>query len=78
MKRLRTRGYDIEGNGFFRVFRVNMLNKVLPIGNLRNGTGIKPALVLTCLHLFGKPVFKVLVRYEPILHKIYLRIGKAR
>jgi len=78
MKRLRTPGYDIEGNGFFRVFRLNMLNKLVPIGNLRNGTGIKPALVLLCLHWFGRPVFRLLIRYEPLLHKLYLRIGKTR
>lgn len=76
MKTLRTSRYDIEGNGFFRVFRFNILDKFFPIGNLRGGTGLKPALVLLCLHWFGKPVFKILIRYEQQLHKIYLKFRK--
>lgn len=78
MKTLRTSSYDIEGNSFFRVFRLNMLNYLVPIGNFRTGTGIKPALVLLCLHWFGKPIFKILIRFEPYLHKLYMKIGKAR
>lgn len=78
MKTLRTSSYDIEGNRFFRVFRINLLNILVPIGNFRTGTGIKPALVLLFLHWFGKPIFKILVRFEPFLHKLYMKIGKVR
>lgn len=76
MKPLRTAHYDIEGNSFFRVFRFNVLNKLIPIGNYKTGTGMKAGLVLLCLHWFGKPLFKVLVRFEPYLHKIYLKLGR--
>ena len=77
MKTLRTSNYDIEGNGFFRVFRLNIFNRILPIGNFRAGTGFKPALVLLCLHWFGKPVFIFLIRYEQQLHKLYLKFRKS-
>lgn len=77
MKTLRTKSYDITGNTFFRVFRINVLNKIVPIGNFRTGTGLKPALVLLCLHWFGKPIFKILIRFEPYIHKLYLRLGRA-
>jgi len=77
MKTLRTSNYDIAGNSFFRVFRFNLLNKIVPIGNFRLGTGLKPGLVLLFLHWFGKPIFTVLVRFEPLLHKIYMKLGRA-
>lgn len=77
MKKLRTSSYDIEGNSFFRVFRLNILNILIPIGNFRAGTGLKSALVLLCLHCFGKPVFKILIRYEQQLHKLYLKVHKS-
>jgi len=78
MKTLRTASYDIQGNGFFRVFRFNLLNMIVPIGNYRAGTGLKSALVLLCLHWFGKPILGLLVRFEPHLHRLYLRIKKSK
>lgn len=77
MKTLRTSHYDIQGNNFFRVFRLNLLNVLVPIGNFGAGTGLKSGLVLLCLHWFGKPAFKILVRFEPHLHRLYLRIRKT-
>ena len=77
MKRLRTRQNDITGNSFFRVFRLNAVNKVIPLGNYRFGVGLKPALVLLVLHYFGRPVFQLLVRYEPQLHRLYQKLKRG-
>lgn len=76
MKNVRTPKYDLTGNGFFRVFRFNMLNKVIPTGNFRQGTGFKPALILLFLHWFGRPLFRVLIRYEAQLHRLYQKLKK--
>ncbi len=76
MAKLRTPDYDISGNTITRVLRFNLLNKIVPIGNYRLGTGLKPGLVLLVLHWFGRPLFRLLIRYEPFLHRIYQRLRK--
>ena len=76
MSKLRTLKYDISGNTMLRVLRFNLLNKLVPIGNYRLGTGLKPGLVLLLLHWFGRPLFTVLIRYEPQLHRLYQRFRK--
>jgi len=76
MPRLRTDTYDMTGSSFFRVLRFNLLNKLVPIGNYRLGTGLKPGLVLLFLHWFGRPLFKILIHYEPQLHRLYQKIKR--
>ena len=78
MRRLRTDDFDLDGNSFFRVLKFNLVDKLLPIGNFRAGTGLKPGLVLLFLHWFGRPLFKVLIRYEPHLHRLYLKLGRSK
>lgn len=76
MPRLRTDTYDMTGSSFCRVLRFNLLNKLVPIGNYRLGTGLKPGLVLLFLHWFGRPLFKILIHYEPQLHRLYQKIKR--
>ncbi len=76
MPLLRTNDYDVTGNSFFRVLRFNLLNKLVPTGNYRLGTGLKPGLVLLFLHWFGRPLFRILIRYEPQLHRLYRKIKR--
>lgn len=76
MPHLRTDDYDVTGNSFFRVLRFNLLNKLVPTGNYRLGTGLKPGLVLLFLHWFGRPLFRILIHYEPQLHRLYLKIKR--
>ncbi len=78
MRTLRNSRHDIEGNGFWRVFRLNVLNKVLALGNYRFGIGLRPALVLMVLHYLGRPVFSLLIRYEPQFHRLYQILRKER
>ncbi len=76
MGRVRNSRFDISGDGFFRVLRFNLVNKLLPTGNYRMGTGLRPGLTLLFLHWFGKPLFRILIHYEPYLHRIYQRFRK--
>lgn len=71
MTKLRTGQHDVRGNNFFRVVRLNALNKILPLGNYRHGVGLRPALVLLVLHNLGKPIFMLLIRHEQRLHRFY-------
>ena len=76
MKNLKTSRYDITGNSFFRVLRFNVFNKVVPTGNYRMGTGLRPGMTLLLLHWFGRPLFRLLIRYEPQLHRLYQKLKK--
>ena len=76
MKHLRTSRYDISGNSFFRVLRFNLFNRVVPTGNYWLGTGLRPGLTLLFLHWFGRPLFRILIRYEPQLHRLYLKLKR--
>jgi hypothetical protein len=76
MKPIRTSRFDIAGNGFFRVFRFNLLNSIVPLGVSGRGTGLKAGLVLLFLHWFGRPLFYILIRYERYLHRFYLKFKK--
>lgn len=76
MKNLKTPRYDITGNSFFRVLRFNLLNKVAPTGNYRRGTGLRPGMTLLFLHWFGRPLFRLLIRYEPHLHRLHQKLKR--
>lgn len=78
MPTLRTVRNDIRGNSFIRVVRINVLNKLVPLGNYRFGVGLRPALVLLVLHYFSRPLFYLLVRYEHQLHRMYQKLRKER
>ena len=76
MKYLRTSRFDITGNSFFRVLRFSLLNKLVPTGNYRLGTGLRPGLTLLFLHWLGRPLFRILIHYEPQLHRLYLKLKR--
>jgi len=76
MKNLKTLRYDITGNSFFRVLRFNLVNKLVPTGNYRLRTGLRPGMTLLFLHWFGRPIFRLFIRYEPQLHRLYQKLKK--
>ncbi len=78
MGKLKTSRFDITGNGFFRVLRLNLFNKLIPIGAYRRGTGLIPGLFLLFLHWFGRPLFRILIHYEPYLHRLYQKIKRQK
>ncbi len=78
MRPLKTTQNDLAGHGFFRVFVVNLFDKVIPLGNFRNGPGLKPALVLLGLHWCGRLLFGILIRQEHRLHRVYQFLRRRR
>ncbi len=78
MRTLRTPGHDVAGISFFRTFRLNVLNKIIPLGNYRLGTGLRPAVVLLVLHYVSRPIFSLLIRYEPQVHRLYQVVRRGR
>lgn len=75
---LKTLNHDLSGNRFQRVFRLNLLDRLVPLGILRGGTGLKPALVLLFLHCCGGPMFSLLIRYERQMHRLYQLLRRRR
>lgn len=67
-----SRRFDLAGFEFPRVTRLLMLNRIIPIGNLGGGGGVRCLVVLAILHLLGRPLFTVLIRYEHRLHSLYM------
>lgn len=78
MHPLKTSNHDLTGNGFPRVFRLNVLDRFIPLGILGGGTGLKPALVLLFLHRCGRPLFHLLIRYERQTHRLYQLLRRGR
>lgn len=78
MRKVNSPRFDISGNSFFRVLRFNLVNTLIPTGNYRMGTGLRPGLTLLILHWFGRPMFRFLIHYEPHLHRIYQLIRKKQ
>jgi len=76
MRKVNSPRFDISGNSFFRVLRLNLVNTLIPTGNYRMGTGLRPGLTLLFLHWLGRPLFRLLIRYEPQLHRLYQKLKK--
>ncbi|MHB8808929.1 MAG: hypothetical protein ACYC9M_02800 [Desulfobulbaceae bacterium] len=66
-----TQRCDLAGNSVLRVFRHQLLARCLPLGNYRGGAGMKCLVIFAVLHYLGRPLFRVLVRYERRLHSLY-------
>lgn len=73
-----TRRCDIAGNGIYRTFRQQVYARILPMGNFRGGAGLRCLLVLSVLHGIGRPVFRILIRYERQLAALYRWLQRVR
>ena len=62
---------DLTGNSVLRVCRLQLLARLIPMGNYRGGAGFRCLLVLAVLHYLGGPVFQVLIRFERQLAGLY-------
>lgn len=62
---------DLAGNSVLRLFRHQVLARCIPLGNYRGGAGLKCLVIFVVLHYLGRPLFRVLVRYEQRLHSLY-------
>ncbi len=68
-----------SGRGdIFRVSRLTVLNRWIPLGNLAGGPGWRCCATLAVLHYLGRPLFIVLVRYENQLTALYRRLKSVR
>jgi hypothetical protein len=62
---------DLTGNSILRVCRQQLLSRFIPTGNYRGGAGGRCMVVFLVLHYLGRPLFRVLVRFERELSFLY-------
>lgn len=55
--------HDLQGNELPRLIKTAMMSKVVPLGNFRGGPGGRCLAVLTLLHYFGYPIYRILAQY---------------
>lgn len=65
-----TKKYDLAGNTLAKLIKIAAFGKVVPIGNLRGGPGLRCLLVLSLLHYGGYTMYLVNARYGHRLQKI--------
>jgi len=53
MKPVLNERFELAGNEMLRLVRLCVFGKVVPIGNLRGGPGVRCLAVLCLLHYFG-------------------------
>ena len=63
MKSLLDRRYDIRGNELVRVVKLSLFARLVPVGNLRGGPGMRCLAVMFVLHYLGAPLYAFLARY---------------
>jgi hypothetical protein len=79
MKTLLTRRFDLAGSEISRIIRILMFNRLIPVGNLASGGGVRSLFVLAILHLLGRPIFWLLIKQErrvDALHKMVNRLKR--
>lgn len=80
MKEVRVTGkqFDLGRGEIGRITRISTLNKLLPMGNLGGGPGIRCLVVLTVLHRVGRPLFRLMIPHEDRLTALYKRIKREK
>ena len=65
-----TKRFDLAGSEISRMIRILVFNRLIPVGNLAGGAGIRCLLVLAILHVLGRPIFRLLVQQEQRIHAL--------
>ncbi|MBW1636010.1 MAG: hypothetical protein JRC87_05335 [Deltaproteobacteria bacterium] len=63
MKTSLNKNYDLRGVEISRLGKTALFAKIIPVGNLRGGPGIRCLIVLTVLHYFGGVLYWADARY---------------
>lgn len=63
-KRITNAFGDVEGNTLFRLFRMVVLFKFVPIVNIGAGPTLKFLSKAIVLHYLARPIYRVAIRFE--------------
>jgi hypothetical protein len=78
MKTTLNKRYDLTGNEISRLAKNILLSKLIPIGNLWGGPGLRCLVTLAVLHHFGAILYQVQARYGHILQPLRRLAEKLR
>ncbi len=78
MKTILTRRFDLAGSEISRVIRILMFSRLIPVGNLAGGGGVRSLLVLAVLHVLGRPIFRLLIKQERRVHALHRVINRLK
>lgn len=68
---------ELGNNTIFRLLKITVLGKILPLGNFHSGPGLRCILTLAILHRAGYPIYFLLAKYgdkSRILRKVYQKL----
>lgn len=63
MSKVLKKNYDLQGLEIFRIVKITLIGKILPMGNLSTGPGTRFLIILSMLHYFGYPLYLLLARF---------------
>ncbi len=55
-----------------------LFNRLIPIGNLAGGAGLRSLVALVVLHALGRPIFSLLMRQEQRVHALHQFIQRLK
>ena len=77
LERITNQYFDLGRGEIFRIFKMYLVSRCLPLGNLAGFTRIRQLLLLMVVHCFGRSLFRLLVPQEERLTKLYRMIRKS-
>ncbi len=69
---------DIEGGTLFRLFRLYVLFKFLPIVNMGAGPTLHFLLKAIVWHYFSRPIYRAAIRFESRVDRVFARLAARR
>lgn len=78
MKTVLNKRFELQGNSHFRLLRLAIFQRIIPIGNLRGGPGVRCLVILTILHYLGYPLYALNFRYGHRLGRLKALLNKFR
>jgi hypothetical protein len=80
MRPVLDRRFDLQGNEIARLVKLYFFHKIIPVGNLRGGPGLRCLVILCVLHYLGRPLYFARARYGDklsIARKIVSRLRRC-
>ena len=78
MKTSLNKNYDLRGVEISRLGKTALFAKIIPVGNLRGGPGIRCLFVLTVLHYFGGVLYWANAKYGHRLQPVRRLFSQLR
>lgn len=73
-----TKRFDLAGSEISRVIRILMFNRLIPVGNLAGGGGIRCLMIIAILHTLGRPIFWLLIKQEQRFHALHMVFNRLK